>query len=237
MKNIKYLNSTFLLIFLMMISNNLFAQPYIIKSKEGYTNIRIAPNPNAEITAKLKNHVVVLLDQTEELPLEQRNWRKVLFYKDKPFSFVNYEENLEMDQGYVHKSQLKNLNDLQKVNGESIKISYTFEPFSTNNYRVSFYDDGNTNVKSINNIYYYLADCGIPKKAIRKAEVIVNNKNIPIPDKYLLGIFNDSENFEYFKDEEVFYASQQIGDGACANYVVWVLENQKLTQRFVGWDF
>ncbi len=237
MKNIKFLYSTFLLIFLMIISNKLLAQPYIIKSKEGYTNIRIAPNANAEIKAKLKNHTVILIDQTEELPSEQSNWRKVLFYKDKPFSFLVYEENLEMDHGYVHKSQLKNLEDLQKVNEETFKITYTLESFSASKYKVSYYDNGNTNVKSINNIYYYLADCGLPKKAISKAEVKVNKQQIEIPGKYLLGIFSASDNFQYYKDGNVYYASQQIGDGACTNYVVWVVENQKLTQRFVGWDY
>lgn len=237
MKNDLLYNGFLLLLLLFLNPMSSSAQPYLIQSKEGYSNVREDANAKSKVLDQLKNNTIVLIDQVEEQDLENEQWFKVLYYENLPFSIVEVSIEKQLKTGYIHKSQLKAVNTLGKPAKNEFSMEYSLRKFSLKDKKIDYMDESSASIKSINGIYYYLGDCGIPKEEIYKAEAKINGKKLVIPSKLYLGIISATNNFEYFKVGKVYLAVQEIGDGACANHVVWVFEKDKLSQRFVGWEF
>ena len=225
------------LIFSVISPLDTLAQPYLIQSKEGYSNVRESGNPRGKIQNRLKNNTIVLIDQVEEQDLAKNQWIKILYYENLPFSIVEIEDEKPFKEGYIHRSQLLAINTLGKPKAGEFSMQYLIKPTNHKDNKVEYYDESSTSIKSINGIYYYLADCGIPEKEIDKAEAKINGVKVSIPRKLLIGIGPASQTFDYYKLGDIYLAVQEIGDGACANYVVWLFEKDKLTQRFVGWEY
>lgn len=228
-----------LLLLLLLFLNPLIslAQPYLIQSKEGYSNVRNDSNAKSKVLDQLKNNTIVLVDQVEDQDLEKEQWIKILYYENLPFSIVEISDEKSLKTGFIHKSQLTAVNKLERPSKDEFSMQYVSKDFSLNDKKIVYQDESASSIKSINGIYYYLGDCGIPKEEIYKAEAKINGKKLVIPSKLYLGIISATNNFEYFKVGKVYLAVQEIGDGACANHVVWVFEKDKLSQRFVGWEF
>lgn len=214
-----------------------WAQPYLIQSKEGYSNVRESADSKGKIQNQLKNNTVVLIDQVEEQDLAKDQWIKILYYENLPFSIVEIKDEKPLKAGYIHNSQLLALNKLEKPRKADFSMQYLIKPANLKGKKIAYYDENSTAIKSINGIYYYLADCGIPNELIEKADATINGTKVSIPTELLLGIGSARQSFDYYKLGNVYLAVQEIGDGACTNHVVWVFEKNKLTQRFVGWEY
>src|SRR5690606_22692567 len=139
--------------------------------------------------------------------------------------------------GYIHNSQLLALNKLEKPRKADFSMQYLIKPANLKGKKIAYYDENSTAIKSINGIYYYLAYCGIPNELIEKADATIKGTKVSIPTELLLGIGSARQSFDYYKLGNVYLAVQEIGDGACTNHVVWVFERNKLTQRFIGWEY
>jgi len=214
--------------------STLYSQPYIINSKEGYSNVRESANLNARVISTLKNNTVIIVDIIEDPDIESNKWLKIFFYKNKPFSIIEPLKDNSMDYGYIHKSQVKELRKLQIAKPTEIKMTYEIKRFSKENYKIDYYEGNEGYPLTINNALYYLTDCGMPKTSIVKASTKIDTNHIEIPIKLVWGIISAQNNFEYFKNADTYYAYQEVGDGACFNYVVWVFKEGKLVQRFIG---
>ncbi len=214
-----------------------FSQPYVIQSKDGFANIRENGNINAKVIHKLNSNTVILIDQIEDQDVENDKWLKILYYKNRPFSILEDLENSEMETGYIHISQIIPLESLEKDNSGVLKMNYSIGSFIPKNYKITYHDDTQNFINTINNYHYYLSDCGTPKTAITKATAVLNKTSITIPDKLWLGIISAHNDFQYFKSKDALFAYQGIGDGSCFNHVVWVFQSGKLIQRFIGWEY
>lgn len=214
-----------------------FAQPYVIQSKDGFANIRESGNINAKIIQKLKSNTVILIDQTEDQDVGNDKWLKILYYENRPFSILKDSENKEMETGYVHISQIIPLESLEIDNSGALKMNYSIGSFIPKNYKITYHDETQNFINTINDYHYYLSDCGTPKTAITNATAVLNKTSIPIPDNLWLGIISAQNDFQYFKTKDALFAYQGIGDGSCYNHVVWVFQNGKLIQRFIGWEY
>ena len=212
------------------------AQPHIISSKEGFTNVRISASAKSKIIAKLKENTIILLDEIDE-GSENEDWKKILFYNERPFSILEETDHIEMETGFIHKSQMKDLTALKKPNSGAFSMDFEIKAFQNQDYTLTFHEESSYAPKSINGFHYYLADCGLPKTAIIKATATLNGQKILIPQKYVLGIISAQNNFEYYQNGNHYFAYQGVGDGSCFNYVVWVFSDGKLSQRFVGWEY
>ncbi len=199
MKYYQLYNGLLLLLLLFLNPMISMAQPYLIQSKEGYSNVRNDSTAKSKVLNQLKNNTIVLVDQMEDQDLEKEQWIKILYYENLPFSIVEISNEKSLKTGFIHKSQLTAVNKLEKPSKDEFSMQYVSRDFSLNDKKIVYQDESATSIKSINGIFYY--------------------------------------NFEYYKVGKVYLAVQEIGDGACANHVVWVFEKNKLSQRFVGWEF
>ena len=211
-------------------------QVYMIQSKEGYTNIRSAANAQSTVKAKLKNNTVVLLDEATEDPIHG-NWIKILYYVNRPFTYLKPEKDMNLQSGFLHKSQLVNIEDLPSPEAGEFTMTYTVAPFHKADYKLSYIDGSTTAVETVNGNVYYAADCGLPKTAVKSATAIINGHKIIIPEQYLFGILHAENALTIKKYNKVYIAYQTIGDGACGNHLVWVFEGKNLVQRFIGWAY
>ena len=94
-----------------------YGQVAVIKDVDGFTNVRKLPKIDSEVIYKLKDSEVFIYQENET----ESDWITVYISKNK------YQmECGEVDTftGYIHKSRLYPIEDLNKYNGNEFSFEY-----------------------------------------------------------------------------------------------------------------
>ncbi len=214
----------FIIIVLFLLFSNLtFGQIAVIKDDDGFTNVRKLPKSDSEILYKLKDSEVFSYQETKE----QLDWIKVYISKNK------YQ--LECDEndtfiGYIYKSRLCPIENLEDYNGTEFSFKYELKKFSLEN-KICDYD-GKWLTK-INGRRIYGTDGNIPKTEVSEINASINGKVIDIPNMLFEDIFECDNEFVINKNKDDYIVHQWNSDGAGGYLIVWVLGNEKLKQRLI----
>lgn len=208
------------------------AQFAVISAPDGYANIRVRPNVKSSIIKKLQKNTVVFLDEDYNVGDRSSPWRHVYFSED--LFFKDADETLKnLKKGFVHKSQIVDMFDLDKPEENEFSITYNIGDFNFKNKKI-VWGEGKHYVASVNGQNLFGADCGLPKTEIVKAFAKIKDSIVPIQHSLLLNILSAQNGFRYFKNSEMYFAFQTNGDGGCFYHVLWAFENGRLKQRLIG---
>ncbi|KGE12836.1 sh3 type 3 domain protein [Sphingobacterium deserti] len=210
------------------------SQIAIVDSKEGYSNLRREASPNAEIITVLANNSAVIIDAMAMEHGEHNGWLKVFTGAD-PYCVrctADLKEGYHL--GYIHRSQVKNLEELEEVKSGSVFMRYNIVPFDPSTKKITYIDGS---ISTINGFSFYGADCGTPSTEINQAKAVINDQAITIPMRYIWNILHAQNNFRYFRQRDTVFVLQRVGDGACTTDVIWTFANQQLQQRLLGYSY
>ncbi len=211
------------------------AQFAVVSSDDGYANVRVAPSTIAKISTPLQNNIVVLMDAIYADDNRGTDWVRVYFGQG-PYCFDCTPDMAQHASGYIHKSQLKVMEALEPVADTVFNMVYTIESFDPSDKKIIYYE-GSSAIESINGRAFFGADCGTPKTEIVKAVAFLKGLKdtyFYISMDFLSSVLHADNNFTYYRNDDSYFAVQQVGEGTCATDLVWVFEPRGLKQRLMG---
>lgn len=205
------------------------AQLAIIQDDDGYTNLRYQPAADAPILTQIQaNHVF----QYEEPESSESEWIKVHVSKDR-FTLGCFEYSVTT--GYIHRSRLLPLDEIDEYQGEDFTFSYTIAPFSSNG-RVIDGLDGRP-VAAIDGRTPFGTDGGMPKKEVKAIDVTMMGDQIPVHYSLFEDLFEVNDNVQIVGTDGTFIVYGIGSDGAYGYVIAWVFEGIGLVQRLVVYPY
>src|SRR5690606_9211204 len=128
---------------LLTLSPAVYAQLAVVSSNDGYANVRTQPNMQGEIVTPLQNNTVVLLDGIYAAEYTDTKWQRVYFSQD-PYCMACTPDLTHHMPGFIHKSQLKPITELNPVDRTVFNMSYTIAAFNPSTKRITHFDDNST---------------------------------------------------------------------------------------------
>ena len=214
-----------IIISILFFSNLNYGQIAVIKDNDGFTNVRKLPKGDSEVIYKLKDSEVFCYQELKTEP--KPDWITVYISKNK-FQLECGDDNTLI--GYIHKSRLCPIENLNTYNGTVFSFMYKLKKFSLENKISDF--DGKWLTK-INGRRIYGTDGNIPKTEVVGIETSINGKTIEIPSILYEDIFECDNEFVINKNKDDYIVHQWNSDGAGGYLIVWVLGNGKLKQRLI----
>jgi hypothetical protein len=220
--------------------------------KDGYTNVRSGPSASSDVVWKFHNGEIFYYSRSST----KNDW--IYVYRDIDISaipegkrtsvlarFHRYCNTVEVD-GYIHKSKIQPLSQLEEVNFKKRKITTTTltldsDPISVSLASASF-DPARHKISMVCNDTYidgrraWGTDGDVPNKEISSLRVSLNGQSIPVPASEYSNLYEP--NFEGFR----FYLSKTGGillhmmnsDGAAVYDAVFLIKNGKIHRIFVN---
>lgn len=211
-----------------------YCQVAIIQDKDGYTNVREKPDIQSKILYKLHdNEVFFYYDETFDSQDSNNDWINVMIPVSK-FSIQRVNEN--DIYGYIHKSRLKPLNELETIENPNKQLIFTIGKIDNSVRSVM-----NDSIEPKGGQYLYQLT------QVKKIDLKWEDEIIPL-SKMLFQDLNNMTNktgelksssigFKTYRKDNVYFIHQKCGDGEYYYEIVWVLENKKIVQRLAGWIY
>lgn len=201
------------------------AQLAIIQDEDGYTNLRYRPAADAPILTQIKANHVFWYEEPENSDAE---WIKVHVSKDR-FTLGCFEHSVTT--GYIHRSRLLPLDEIDEYQGEDFTFAYTIAPFSRNGRVI----DGMNGVEvaAIDGRTPYGTDGGMPTREVKAIDVSMMGDNIPVHYSLFEDLFEILENQTIVEVDGTFVVYSSASDGGASYVVAWVFEGMGLVQRLV----
>lgn len=213
--------------FFIIISFRAFGQVAITEDKDGYTNVRLEPDSGSEIIYHIKAGQVFLYG--EDYYDKSNSWATIYFPKNN-YSITTNPEDLV--KGYIHKSRIRPLNEIEKYTGSEISFKYHNKGFSSKDKIIDYKDE--KWIVAINGLKPWGTDGDKPKQEVEKIEVAINGVKISVPEILFLDIFECKNSFNIYKIGDFFIVNQWNSDGAGAYEITWVIDKNGIKQRLVG---
>ncbi len=214
-------------ILILLIALSTFGQVAIIQDKDGFTNVRKAPNTQSEIIFKILENKVFWYDYEENV--DEGDWISIYIPKND-YSFACSDQDYIV--GFIHKSRLLPLSKMKPYNGLDFKFEYEVQPFDSTTRIIE--RNNNQWVSSIDGRPVWGTDGELPKSEIRTINVKVNNKQILINQAFYNNLFECNNKFNVTKNGDTYFVYQSNSDGAGYYELVWVITENGLKQRLVG---
>jgi hypothetical protein len=195
-----------------------FGQVATIQDPDGWTNVRKAPDGKSEVIHKVYENEVFWYDF--EPTDKEQEWISIYIPKNN-YSLGKSEPNFIV--GFIHKSRLLKLEQLQGYSGNDFQFDYQLSDFDTAN-RVIDKQDGKW-VTAINGRPVWGTDGNFPKTQVDKVEVIIEGKEIEIHEVFYSDIYECDSGLSIYKNGDTYFVHQLNSDGAGAYEIVWVFDN------------
>ena len=203
------------------------AQVAIINDKDGFTNVRQEAGETSKVIYKLQNNQVFWYGE-EDYHSKGVDWIMVEIPKNNFSIECGSLDNL---YGYVHKTRIQPINTLKEYKKTDIKFHYDTKPF---NEEGKIIDYQNNHIVSINGLYPWGTDGEKPKIEVKKLTVQIKDVSVYVPQILISDIYECTNDFNIYKNEETYFAHQWNSDGAGAYEIVWVITDKEIKQRLVG---
>lgn len=212
---------TFLIILIYSVSNAQ-GKLAVIKDKDGFTNVRSKPDSTSDVIYQLKENIVFSFD-AEVFYQSKTAWITVWVPKNK------YTLQCSFDQlsGYVHRSRIQPLPKLEHYSDTDFTFTYNSKPFSKKD-KIIDYNKENY-ITSINGLYPWGAFGKTPKTEVEGIKINLKGNEIPISKVLYADLFNRSNKFIIYKNENTFLVYQ--GDDKIE--MVWVINEKAVIQRYI----
>lgn len=201
------------------------AQLAIIQDEDGHTNLRYRPAADAPILTQIQANHVFWYEEPENSDAE---WIKVHVSKDR-FTLGCFEHSVTT--GYIHRSRLLPLDEIDEYQGEDFTFAYTIAPFSNNGRVIDAMND--FPVAAIDGRRPYGTDGTMPTREIKAIDVTMMGDNIPVHYSLFEDLFEILENQTIVEVDGTFVVYSSASDGAGSYVVAWVFEGMGLVQRLV----
>lgn len=219
------MKSLFLTLILLCFTIGASAQLAIIQDEDGYTNLRYQPAADAPILTQIQANHVFWYEEPESRETE---WIKVHVSKDR-FTLGCFEYSVI--SGYIHRSRLWPLDEIDEYQGEDFSFSYTIAPFSRNG-RVVDGVDGHP-VAAIDGRRPFGTDGGMPKMEVKAIDVTMMGDEIPVHYSLYEDLFEIQKNQTIVEVDGTYIVYSWASDGGGSYLVAWVFEGMGLVQRLV----
>lgn len=201
------------------------AQLAIIQDEDGYTNLRYQPAADAPVLTRVQANHVFWYEAPEN---DDTEWIKVHLSKDR-FTLGCFEHSITT--GYIHRSRLLPLDEIDEYQGEDFSFAYTVAPFSRNG-RVIDGVEGRP-VAAIDGRTPYGIDGGMPTREVKSIDVTLMGDEIPVHYSLFEDLFEILENQKIVEVEGTFIVYSSASDGGASYVIAWVFEGMELVQRLV----
>ena len=204
-----------------------FGQVATIQDPDGWTNVRKSPDGKSEIIHRVYENEVFWYDY-EETEQEQE-WISIYIPKN---DYCLGKSERDYMVGFIHKSQLLPLENLQGYTGNDFTFEYELSDFDSTN-RIIDKQDGKW-ITAIDGRPVWGTDGNFPKTQVDSIKVIIDGQEIEIHEVFYSDIFECDNGITIYKNGDTYFAHQWNSDGAGAYEIVWVLDKNGLKQRLVG---
>ena len=223
MKLIKFITLGIVLIF----NSGTYGQVATIIDSDGWTNVRQTPDSKGVIIHKLyENEVFMYIDVEDK---EAGDWVKVSIPKNK-FSLEKWDASYII--GYIHKSRLLILDELEQYKGNAFSFQYQLGPFNAKGRILN--DMGDGIITGINGRPVWGQDGGLPKVQVNAIKVNIADKTIQLHPVFFNDIFECTNDFKVYRNKDTYFVHQWNSDGAGGYFIIWVFNKNGLIQRFVS---
>ena len=227
MNNLKTIITTILLIFFPILSYCQY--PAIIDDKDGFTNLRKEPDKNGEVIYKIKEYEIFFVNGLEN---DSTVWEEVQVPLNK---FTITEEksctSVSTLKGYIHKSRLKYLHELENYNGDDFSFKYIIADFNQDKHIIS--RDADKFVEKIDGRFAFGIDGYLPHKEVIDLEIIINENKIFTHRALYEDLFECRNKFDTYKVNNTFIVDHFNSDGAGAYSITWVINKEGIQQRII----
>jgi hypothetical protein len=219
-----------LILHLFLFFQSTYAQVAIIQDKDGWTNVRSKPDGNSEIIYRIYTNQVFWVDHFYSD--KEQNWIKVDIPKNK---FCLNDNDNNYISGFVHKSQIKMLKNMNEYHGNDFSFEYIIIDFDSTN-RIIDKQEGSF-ISEIDGRPVWGTDGTFPRKQVDDIKVIIDGNVIDIQEVFYSDIYECDNEFSIYKNNDTYYVHQWNSDCAGTYEIVWVLDKCGLKQRYIGRDF
>lgn len=220
-----------------ILCQSIFGQFGIIADRDGYVNVRNAPNISNNIIDTLTNGQVVFCLE------EEGEWRP-----------IDYDLSRQNKSGYVHKSRIKLIENYYKIiytsltdstiefKQDSISLLVTKTKFNPKNNNLQYHKgDASKNernwLEKINGKEIWGTDGNIPKKQYGQIILTLGENKIYLPIDNLFEPNLDYTAVNFDEENRAIYISAMNSDGAGGYVVLWIVENGTFKQRIITIPF
>lgn len=230
---------------ILFLTTSVFGQFAIIQDKDGFTNVRSEPDANSKIIYKLRdNEVFFYYEDTYGTKAENTDWIPVMIPKNQ---FSIRTDNFGPHNGYIHKSRLKPLDELEEVTECDIQLVFNISKVDTSYKKVDKINEHD------NSNRYSLFDGFIPygldihlyqSTEVTSFDLICGEQIIPQSNVLVQDLYNvsfetgqyksNSRRFKNYENDGVTFIHQECADGGGYYEIVWVIEQQRIRQRLAG---
>lgn len=227
---------SFLFIFTLVI--NSFGQDFefaIIQDKDGYVNVRESKSSKSKVLDKLNDGELIYHHGKEV------NWID-----------VNYIRNDTDVSGFVYFDRVKSVSEYQNIkclessenqilfNSNDIFISITKQKFNKKLHKLKFNKKYQDVLDEIDGKRIYGTDGNLPKHEYSSFKIIVNSKELNLPNEGFKNLFEPNFYFtkiNYDKENDRLFIQSLNSDGAGGYAVIWYFEKGIYKGRFVTIPF
>lgn len=222
--------------------------PHIINDKDGYTNVRKAPNGKSEIVGKMYKHEVFVSQERcggedEDEIIYSDKWLKV--WNDKTSGYIYKENVLRLDNlPFLKYTDFpSSIVPTNVYRNDSISVTVEITPFDTIANSASIY--GVADLYFENDAYFaetkQSREIYNPDNKINKIEVNYKGKKLLLTDKLQNHYYNYHGYDSYYRtsvnigsDGELYIGFSGGVEGAV--YHAWItIFNGEVIQEFVCW--
>lgn len=227
-----------LLCLFLLIQFALNAQFAIVNDADGYTNLRASGSTDAEVLAMVPDGHVVFVDW--EFWSLDTPWVPV-FYDLNPFSIRQDWEGNSL-KGYIHRSRLLNFEYLEEL--EAVELRFKLAPARE---KLKYYRTDPKFPHKVYNLHFYGVETGMEKAMNTESlELIIGGDTIAQSPMLFLDLFNIRFEPKWYSSRKMklcteavhgnrHYIYMNASDGAGGYAIIWVIENGRIIQRWVGY--
>lgn len=238
-------------IFLLYINTSVQAQliaPFaIIQDKDGYVNVRDSDSKNAKIIDRLIENQI--FEDQRQFGNGNEEWIYIS-YKNKQAGKGSIYRTDKEKTGYIHKSRILYLDKLPQLKrkiitqdhsefeNDTLKLTVKTGKFIPEEHQIEKKEGF---VFKIDNNEPWGIDGILPEslEEIKSVTITYKEQTYSFPAEALSGLFSPNiDNMRvYLGSGNTLFTVMSNGDAAGAYNVVWTIQNNKVTDRFINRDF
>ena len=204
-----------------------FGQVATIQDPDGWTNVRKSPDGKSEIIQRVYENDLFWYDYEEAD--QQKEWISIYIPKND-YSLGKSEPGYIV--GFIHKSRLLPLENLQRYTGNDFTFEYELSDFDSTDRIIDKQD--RKWITAIDGRTAWGTDGNFPKTQVDDIRVKIDGQEIEINKVFYSDIYECDNEISIYKNGDTYFVNQWNSDGAGAYEIVWVLDKNGLKQRLVG---
>lgn len=205
----------------------LVSQVATVQDPDGWTNVRSEATLDSEVIYRVKEGYLFWTEY--EIVDENAEWLLVFIPLDK-FTTKGYES--DFITGFIHKSRVVSLTELEKYKGDDFSFEYSIQEFDPSG-RTITYEKGEWPI-AIDGKFIWGTDGIYPNEEVKSIKIQLGGKSIPVPEDLYNDLFEVRKDLSIYKINDQFIVYNWNSDGAGYYELAWLISEKGIIQRLVG---